>query len=76
MGIWGLFKDLRPFQGFGAFFRDSGLFGDSGPFSLVDWLIDGFYPKILGQCWGPTKPFCGYVNGDWVGTVLPGGGDT
>ena len=29
---------------------------------------------MLGPWWGPTKPFCGYVNEDRVGTVLPGGG--
>ena len=29
---------------------------------------------MLGPWWGPTKPFCSYVNEDWVGTVLPGGG--
>ena len=41
-------------------------------------LVDNghFCPKILGQCWGPMKAFCGYVNADWVGTVLPCGGDT
>ena len=35
-----------------------------------------FGPKCFGLWWGPTKAFCGYVNGHWVGTVLPGGGDT
>ena len=34
------------------------------------------FTKILGLWWGPTKPFCCYVNGNWVGIVLPGGGDT
>ena len=34
------------------------------------------FTKILALWWGPTKPFCCYVNGDWVGIVLPGGGDT
>ena len=29
---------------------------------------------MLGPLWVPTKPFCGYVNEDQVGTVLPGGG--
>ena len=29
---------------------------------------------MLGPWWGPTKPFCSYVNEDRVGTVLPGGG--
>ena len=46
-----------------------------GPFHLVYkypyWLP---LTKILGPWWVPTKPFCGYVNEDWVGTVLPGGG--
>ena len=42
------------------------------------WLVrvTCFCPKILGPWWGPTKAFCGCVNGHWVGTVLPGGGDT
>ena len=35
-----------------------------------------FAPKFFGLWWGPTKAFCSYVNGHWVGTVLPGGGDT
>ena len=30
----------------------------------------------FGPMVGSTKPFCSYVNGDWVGIVLPGGGDT
>ena len=39
------------------------------------------FTKILGPWWGPTKPFCSYVNGvngvcEWVGTVLTGGRDT
>ena len=40
---------------------------------VVDWL---FLLQNLGPWWGPTKAFCGYVNGDWVGIVLPAGGDT
>ena len=31
---------------------------------------------ILGPWWGPTKVFYSYVNGHWVGILLPGGGDT
>ena len=42
----------------------------------VTLVVDGFYPKILGPWWGPMKAFCSYVNGHWVGTLLPGGGDT
>ena len=46
-----------------------------GPFNLVYkypyWLP---FTKMLGPWWGQTKPFCGYVNEDQVGTVLPGGG--
>ena len=30
-----------------------------------------FWPVV-----GPTKVFYGYVNGHWVGILLPGGGDT
>ena len=47
-----------------------------GSLESPKWLIDGFCPKILGPWWGPTKVFCGYVNGHWVGILLPGGGDT
>ena len=35
-----------------------------------------FAPKFFGLWWRPTKAFCSYVNGHWVWTVLPGGGDT
>ena len=34
---------------------------------VVDWLFAVFCSKILGPWWGPTKAFCGYVNGHWVG---------
>ena len=37
---------------------------------------DGFCHKILGPWWGPTKAFCGYLNGHWVGILVPGYGDT
>ena len=37
--------------------------------------LDGFCPKILGPWWEPTKVFCGYVNGHWVGILVQGGGD-
>ena len=37
---------------------------------VVDWL---FLPQNFGPVVGT---FCSYVNGHWVGTVLPGGGDT
>ena len=49
-----LFKDLGPFQGFGAFSGIRDLFGDLGPFSGIRALFRGF-----GAFFGDSGPFSG-----------------